>query len=66
MSRTYVAMPAPTATNNSSPFFESLMDEKSLITQAQVAKALFFKYAIVLKHCFINIFDISPCLISFT
>ena len=57
----YIATAAHTATNNSSPFFLSLMDDKNLITQ--MVKALFFcKYAIILKHCFINIFDISPCL----
>ena len=39
--RAYVAMPEPTATKNSSPFFDPLMDDKNLITRAQVEKALF-------------------------
>ena len=38
--RAYVAIPAPTATNNISPFFVPLMDNKNLVIRAQVAKAL--------------------------
>ena len=34
-------MPIPTATNNNSPFFNPLMDDKNLIIEAQVAKGLF-------------------------
>ena len=38
----YFAMPIPTATNNSSPLFEPLMDDKNLIIEAQVVKSFFF------------------------
>ena len=34
-------MPVTTATNNSSPFLGSLMDDKNLIIEAQVVKPLF-------------------------
>ena len=34
-------MPVPTATNNSSPLFGPLLDDKNLIIGAQVAKTLF-------------------------
>ena len=40
--RVYFSMPVPTTTKNSSPFFLTPMDDKNLITQAKVAKALFF------------------------
>ena len=43
--REYVAMPVPTTTKNSTPFFLTLMDDKNLITQAKVTKALFFFFA---------------------
>ena len=45
-------------------FFDPLMDDKSLIIEAQVVKALFVLQ--ILKHCFINIVDVCPCLIFFT
>ena len=35
-------MAVPTTTNDNSSFFVTLMDDKNLITQAQVAKTLFF------------------------
>ena len=50
-------MPVPTATNNSSPFFEPLMDDKNLIIWAHVAKALFLlqildgTQALLHQHC---------------
>ena len=50
-------MPVPTATNNNSPFFEPLMDDKNLITQAQGAKVLFVlqildsTQALLYQHC---------------
>ena len=34
-------MSVPTTTNNSSPSFDSLMDDKNLIIRAEVVKALF-------------------------
>ena len=68
-----MAMPVPTTTNLlfilfHHFFFYSLMDGKNQIIQTQVVKVLFFfcKYLIVFKHCFINISDMIPCLISFT
>ena len=39
--RAHVAMPVPTAINNISPFFVAPKDDKNLVIQAQVAKALF-------------------------
>ena len=50
-------MPVPTATNNSSPFFDPLMDDKNLIIVAQVVKTLFVLQildsiqALLHRHC---------------
>ena len=50
-------MPVPTVTNNSSPFFGPLMDDKNLITEAQVALVLFVlkildsTQALLHQHC---------------
>ena len=61
--RAYVAMPVPATTNNSSSF-EPLKDDKNLIIQGQVVRALFALQILdSIQALVINIVDICSCLI---